>query len=418
MKVSVYAAGSRRFVSFVDENEIPVQPLADAFIYSEFLNASFSTKKRIAYELKILFCYFELHGVELSDRVASGNFLSSNEISCLYGQMMLRKESLGQIQKTSNTPAITSKKIRNAISASNHNSYKVSCETRTGRIRTLRKYLSFLFDYFHGDVVPPKGLTGAFQTMQNRLKAKENYSTTKSRAQPVELSESVIPDNIYKQFQQIIHPSNSKNPFLNCKLRNYLIISIIAQTGLRRSEVCKIKISDCQFHGDYNKIRVYATPDDKSDPRINRPDKKCGRPHMSGITPQLMKEVEFYITHERAKYPKAKSHDFIFVAEKNTHATAGLPITREMINYIFSKVSASLNFKVHPHLLRHKWNEKLSENAASKGLDREYTEDVRRNAMGWQPNSQMGRIYNDKHEQLIAINLMTKHQEMVDGSEE
>jgi hypothetical protein len=36
--------------------------------------------------------------------------------------------------------------------------------------------------------------------------------------------------------------------------------------------------------------------------------------------------------------------------------------------------------------------------------------------MGWQPDSKMGRIYNDKHEQLLAIELMKEHQEKVDGT--
>ena len=176
-----------------------------------------------------------------------------------------------------------------------------------------------------------------------------------------------------------------------------------------------MKISDCQFYGDFNKIKVYSTPDDKSDPRVNRPDKKSGRPHLSGIEQSLMKEIEFYIRHVRSMFTKAKTHDFIFVSEKDTHNTAGLPITREMVNYMFTRVSKALGFKINPHLLRHKWNENLSEKGESKGFDREYIEDLRRNAMGWQPDSKMGRVYNNKHEQLAAIKLMTEHQTKIDG---
>ncbi|QPG07018.1 site-specific integrase [Salinimonas marina] len=418
MKVSVYPVGSRRFVAFVDENEIPIYPLANAFIYDVFLNASFSTKQRIAQELKIVLGYFESHGIDLEKRIAAGTLLSSTEISKFYGQLMLRKDSFERTQRISIIPSVQSKNIRNAIAASLHDSCKVSVETRSGRVRTLRKYLEFLFSHFHGDQFPPQGLINAFETMCCKLKAKESYTNTKSSAQPVELVESVIPNDIYQQFLQIIIPSNVNNPFKSSKLRNYLILSIMEQAGIRRSEVCKIKISDCQFHDEYNKIKVYSYPDDKSDPRINRPDKKTGRSHMSGIKPSLMKDIEFYISHVRNKFTASKKHDFLFVAEKNSHGTAGLPITREMVNYMFSRVSTSLNFKIHPHLLRHKWNERLSEIAKKKGLDREYTEDLRRNAMGHAPDSQMGRVYNDKHEQLIAIELMTRHQEKIDGSKE
>ena len=35
--------------------------------------------------------------------------------------------------------------------------------------------------------------------------------------------------------------------------------------------------------------------------------------------------------------------------------------------------------------------------------------------MGWAPDSKMGRVYNDKFEQILAIELMKSHQDEVDG---
>ena len=418
MKVSVYASGKRRFVCLINEHEIPVQPLANAFIYDEFLNASLSTKKRVAYELKVVIGYFENNYIDLTQRISSAQFLTSSEISKFYGQMMLTRNSFEDNKNISVISITASKKLRNAMASSIYNNCKVCPETRTGRIRTIRKYLSFLYDHFHGDKSVPEEVIHSFHAMQNKLKAKENYASSKRLARTVELVESVIPNDIYQKFMHVIEPNSSENPFRSSKLRNFLILSVLAQTGLRRSEVCKIKISDCDFSYDYNKIKVYSSPDDKSDPRLYRPDKKNGRAHISGIEVKLMKLIKFYILHERSKFSLSRSHDFIFITEKNSYSTAGLPITREMVNYILSKVSNAINFKISPHLLRHKWNERLSERAEAIGLEREYTEDLRRNAMGWQPNSQMGRIYNDKHEQLIAIQLMNEHQVKIDGSEE
>jgi integrase len=416
MNVSKYKVGSRRFIAFVDNNDIPVKALANSFLYDVFLNASFSTKERIAQELKTVLNYFNSISINIEERVNSGDLLTPSEISAFYGVMRLRKEAFDNLDKLSFIPNVESKNIRNAISASIYNNKKVSIATTTGRVTTLRKYLSYLFDYYHGDSLPPKWLLNSFETLIAKLKAKESYSSHKSNANPVELVESVIPDNIYDKFLKIIKPSDKNNPFKNSKLRNYLMLSIMDQAGIRRSEVCKIKISDCLFDGDYNKIQVYSSPDDPTDPRLNRPDKKSGRSHMSGINASLMKEIAFYIEHVRKTFFRSNQHDFLFISEKDTHGTAGLPITREMVNYMFVIVSKTLNFKINPHLLRHKWNERLSVKGKEKGLDREYLEDIRRNAMGWQPDSAMGRIYNDKHEQLVAIELMTEHQEKIDGS--
>lgn len=418
MKVSQYKVGTRRFLAFVDKNEIPVYALANAFLYDEFFNASFSSKSRIAQELKVVLDYFAEISVDIEARVASGDFLTPAEISAFYNTMRLKKSSFKNTKKrVSGAVQVQSKMIRNAFAAAQHHSNKVDMQTTTGRVRTLRKYLAYLFNYYHGDRAPEK-LARSFEIVISKIKSKERYTSAKVNASPVELVESVIPDKIYVRFLELIKPASKENPFRSSKLRNYLILSILNQTGIRRSEVCKIKISDFTTHDGYCSIKVYSTPDDPSDPRLIRPDKKVGRPHLSGIEPSLFKDVFFYINHVRKNKKRAHTHDFLFVSEKDTHNTEGLPLTREMINYMLAKLSAVLDYKIHPHLLRHKWNERLSEKGKAQGLDRDYLEDIRRSAMGWQPDSNMGRIYNDKHEQIAAIELMVEHQRKVDGIEE
>ena len=415
MKISKYKVETRRFIAFVNTHEIPVRPLSNAFLYDVFLNSSFATKERIANELKVAIEYFDSLSIDLEYRVASGKFLTSSEISAFYGKMKLKKESFESEQKISTISNAHSKNIRNAIAASIYVSNKVSTQTCTGRVRTLRKYLDYLFNYFHGDKVPTREISESFKTMSLKIKIKEDYGSVEPTSSPVSIVDSVIPDNVYDLFLEVIKPSDLRNPFKGSKLRNYLILSLMAQTGLRRSEVCKIKISDCQLYDDFNKIKVYSTPNDPTDPRLNKPNKKTGRAHLSGINSSLMYKIDFYIKSVRNNFPKSSTHDFLFVSEKDSRGTVGLPITRDLINYMLSKASRVVNFKIHPHLFRHKWNERLSINGRKKELDNEYLEDIRRNAMGWTADSKMGRIYNDKIEQLTAMELMTEHQEIIDG---
>lgn len=419
MKVSQYQVGVRRFVALVGEHEIPVRALANAFIYCEFLNASFSTKLRVAQELKITLDYFDSVSIDVEGRVAAGEFLTPSEISSFYGVMRLRRDSFEIREKISViSKRLDSKKFRNAVAASQFTNNKVDVETTAGRVRTLRKYITYLTDYFHGDRASQE-LKHRQDRLVASLKEKERYKSakaTKTTFSAVELSEKVIPDKYYERFLEVIKPSSKDNPFNTSKLRNYLILSVMSQTGMRRSEVCKIKISDCLFHGSGTLIRVYSTPDDPTDPRLSRPNKKTGRPHLTGIRPELMEEISFYVQHVRNNFEKAGQHDFLFVAEKDSRKTVGQPLTRGMINYILARVSRAVGFDINPHLLRHKWNERFSEKGREKGLDRGYLEDMRRNAMGWHPESDMGRIYNDKFEQMAAINLMLEHQEKVDGA--
>lgn len=417
MKVSKFKVGYKRFVAFVDEMEIPVFPLANSFIYDEYLHSSFSTKERVANELRLILEYFHEAGIDLEERVGNGVLLSSQELSEFYKRMNLRKDTINTEKKIEIIPSIESKAIRNAIASSLYQRSKVSIETVTGRLRTFRKYLSYVYEYYHGDRLPPEDVKNRFSKIINRIKLRESYSSASSgQTRAVTLDDSVIPAEKFQELLEIIKPSNPRNPFKNSRLRNYLMISILIQSGIRRSELCKIKISDCLFHGDANKIKIYSHRDDPTDPRLNKPNKKVGRAHISGIHPSLMRDLKFYIDQVRDNFPKAHTHDFVFIAEKNSKDSAGLPLVREMVNYLLRKLSEAIGFNIHPHLLRHKWNETLDIMGQEKGLDWLYLEDIRRNGMGWSAESQMGRIYNEKREQIKAIELMNEHQGRVDGN--
>jgi integrase len=416
MRVSKYKVGHKRFIAFVDEMEIPVFPLANSFIYDEYLHSSFSTKERVANELKLILEYFHEAGIDLDERVGNGDLLSNQELAGFYKRVYLRKDAIDTEEKIEIIPSIESKAIRNAIASSLYQRSKVSTETVTGRLRTLRKYLSYVYGYYHGDRLPPEDVKNRFIQIINRIKLRESYSSASSgQTRAVTLDDSVIPAERFQELLEIIRPSSPRNPFKKSRLRNYLMISILIQAGIRRSELCKIKISDCLFHGDANKIKIYSHRDDPTDPRLNKPNKKVGRAHISGIHPSVMRDLKFYIDQVRNNFPKAHNHDFVFVAEKNSKDSAGQPLVREMVNYILSKLSETIGFNIHPHLLRHKWNETLDIMGQEKGLDWSYLEDIRRNSMGWSAESQMGRIYNDRREQIAAIDLMNSHQERVDG---
>lgn len=73
---------------------------------------------------------------------------------------------------------------------------------------------------------------------------------------------------------------------------------------------------------------------------------------------------------------------------------------------------------MHPHLLRHKWNEKFDAAGEEQNVERPLLEDMRRNAMGWSPSSTMGQTYNDKAIQRHTVEMMRKHQEQLEQKNE
>ncbi|WP_458734156.1 tyrosine-type recombinase/integrase [Zobellella taiwanensis] len=120
--------------------------------------------------------------------------------------------------------------------------------------------------------------------------------------------------------------------------------------------------------------------------------------------------MKYYIDNIRSSYHRSSEHDFIFISEKNSRNTAGLPLTIKSINAIFERISKAINFHVHPHLLRHKWNEIFDKNGSSLGIDAEELEDIRKYAMGWSQNSKMNQIYNDRRLAEKAYKISMHHQ--------
>ncbi|WP_064667108.1 hypothetical protein [Pseudoalteromonas prydzensis] len=96
MNVSKYRLGDKRFIAFIDENHIPVEPLANAFLYTTFFHSSIATKFRIANELKIILNYFKSKAINLEERISTGELLTEAEISNFYASMRMNKSALDQ----------------------------------------------------------------------------------------------------------------------------------------------------------------------------------------------------------------------------------------------------------------------------------------------------------------------------------
>ena len=106
-----------------------------------------------------------------------------------------------------------------------------------------------------------------------------------------------------------------------------------------------------------------------------------------------MKQLNKYIEHVRSLYPESESHEFVFVSEKGS---VGKPLSLRGYDYVFETLSKHLSFHITAHMLRHKWNEEFDVKAEKLGYKGEAKEDIRKSAMGWSENSQMGAIYNAK----------------------
>jgi len=412
MKLRRYQFNSLPFVSIVDEADCPIDPYVSCYLNGALSAKSANTRFRYANELLFMLHYFSEKNIDLPARVASGRFITHKEYMQFYDRCCLSK---GFCEESLNVKFIdiNDKHLRNIIVANQKGMATVSGETLKGRVRRLRKFLLWLYDQFHEVQDVDDKTNKKFNYLISKIKLDEDSLGKNATQQVGDPEESVIPDDVFLKFLEMVMPSSHNNPFKASRVRNYLIVNLLVQSGIRRGALAKLKVSDCHFWGGYDQISIYRSGNDPTDPRAEKPDQKT-KAHYATVDTSLLKSVKFYVDNIRAVFPHAKFHDFVFVSENDSKGTAGQPLSLKAINAVFRKLSRALGFHVHPHLLRHKWNEVFDKKGELLGVNPALLEDSRKYAMGWSHNSRQNENYNEKRIALKAREISKAHQRLVD----
>ncbi len=354
---------------------------------------AFNTLKKYADELKFLYCHFTINNIDLVDRVSCGVFLSVSEIDDFVRVAKLPFNAVKNAERTK-VVNITDRRIQKAIYATHNSPPLVSTHTFKQRLIRLRSYIEHLYICHHYD----KSSSAETISIDNKLRAFQLYinkyisDTRTDSVKTRDPFDSVLPTNKFLDLLTVIQVSSEKNPFKSSKLRNQLMIQILIETGVRIGAVLKLKVSDLIEDWNNPRFLLTRTPNDSTDRRRN-PAKNKTKALSVSISTELLKKIQLYITTVRAKYDRSNQHDFIFISEKGV--SSGKPITYEQFYKVIVKFGKSIDLKLHPHLLRHKWNEIFTDKAEKAGYGQDKIEDMRKYCMGWVQNSKMAQTYND-----------------------
>jgi integrase len=123
----------------------------------------------------------------------------------------------------------------------------------------------------------------------------------------------------------------------------------------------------------------------------------------------LQRQLSEYILSHRRKLRNARRHDFLFVSE------AGDPLSSSSLNKVFRVLRSKcleLPRTLTPHVLRHTWNDRFSEEVDGRNVDPELEKKIRSLQMGWKPTSNSAAIYTRrfvrKKAQEVSMSLQTK----------
>lgn len=394
------------FPSIVQDG-LPCHVYLTAYLTSNH-DLSFNSLKKYAYELKFLHCFFMGKAIDLVERVASGSFLSIEEIDSYIRACKFYVDTDGD-NKDNKVVSLTDKRIRDAIYATSNSQPKVSAHTFNQRLNRLKSYIEFLYVCHHYDQAETEQKIRTDNQFNNfKLYISSVISKTrKNNTFTKDAFESAIPNDKFIKLLDVIQERSSNNPFKSSKLRNQLIAQILISTGVRVGAVMKLKVGDLVDDWSNPRFLLTRTPNDPTDTRRLPAANKTKALSVS-ISPDLMKLIKFYTATVRNITPNTHKHDFLFISEKGK--TIGEPISYNAIHKVIKTFGDYVGLALHPHLLRHKWNEVFENKAKEQGFPPDKIEDLRKYAMGWVEDSKMASVYNEFQLAMTVAEISSKNQ--------
>ena len=281
-------------------------------------------------------------------------------------------------------------------------------QTGANRVRFVAAYLGWLASHSRA--------AGSQQLLRDTVKALDARAKAGTR-QPSDPRKGLSPEQRDRLFA-VIDPSSPDNPFRSeaVRYRNLAVVACLDETGMRRGELCGLKIPDIDFKK--LTISIHRRPPDPQDPRQQKPKtKSAARP--VPIRPELADILFAYLSDWRRAEPGARMHGYVFVSHAGIRP--GAPLTPRSVGNVFDALERVLGFDLHPHLLRHTWNDRFSAAIDGKARRGDRTpeaseERIRNFLMGWSPDSKMAAVYTRRHvERAAEAALRGMHQGLFEG---
>ena len=359
------------------------------YVTFELSGNALETTKKYLEQLALFEDFLAFYSIDLISRLekrSNSQYLTDSEISQFVSAAGFHKESLAK---------------KYAGMSVHQTAYKsVGKIHAKQRLETVRDYLVFLYDKLGDHSTRYEAVEDVKNRFNRKIKA-ASPGWKKTRINELKGLTNRERDRLL----DVMHPESAENPFAHAslKLRNYIILLLGLDMGMRRSEMLLIKISD--IHWDSRQLAVVNLEDQSIDPRTVAPQFKTHerRLVMSDDLYEAISEYEskyrYRKLHKGAS--QARKHPFLLVAHRKNE---GKPLSIKAVDGVFPRVGkvAPELAHIHPHILRHDAVCTMLESMREE-LDKLTPEDRTTQVQktltwmfGWSPESNMPSLYGAK----------------------
>lgn len=373
------------------------------YVTRQLRGVSDSTQRNTLNNLRFLPYWERDSGISLVDRIKAGDELTELEFKGLVDFCSYTKETAERILSGS-------KLLPTAYSY-------VNSETKRNRLKAIQHYVKFLYAVVSKHPERERHV--------NSIEKKFYGNMPKFRRTLMIDEEKKLSDEQLDILLNKILPGSPVNPWNNEALqhRNLLMIHVLYETGMRKSEMLGLYVEDVDFINQA--IRVRRRHHDPADPRLFQPHQKTKERNIN-VPEEMINALYRYIIEFRNVHKAAKKHPVLFV--NHERRGVGMPLSIPGFNYVMSRILKAFPVMrgVHPHLIRHHFNyrfskmlESLPEWESMSPQERENLDTATRSdIMGWNPEGVMQRLYNKRYYKEVANRAMSNRVARLEGGVE
>lgn len=340
----------------------------------------------------------EHQGVDFGTRLREGRLLDLSEITELTEKMYLPQEQIDALPPASSTERGASKVVSIKRPSGRPPSIPRSDLVNRGtvgvRLIYFRNYLSWLTKRFILSQNISSSSAERLLLIQENFRDSISERIPRDRGRSTQRAREGLTENVVQRVFDVIDQASSENPWKNkhARSRNELIFHLLLSLGIRRSEALILEVRDFNFR--LNEVLIARRPDDPMETRTDAPNTKT-KDRLLSLSTELAEMVRNYITKFRIRIPAARKHGKLLVA-----TGSGSPLSKSAMNKIFVELRTrvpDLPEELHPHILRHTWNDDFSKLMKKNKVEPADEMRMRNQQMGWSDNSKVAASYLNRH---------------------